>query len=155
MHSRFGLSSGIATTLDYHYGWAMKPTLAAAAATLLLGAALAGCSKDTPAVCTSVDNLSTAVDNLKNVDVTASGGVSDLQTAFTTVQNDVATVKTDAKSQFSSQIDAADSALTTLKTSIDAATANPSAATLAAVVAAAPTAETALQTLVSDVKSTC
>jgi hypothetical protein len=133
----------------------MRLTLAAAAATLLVAAALAGCSEDTPAVCTSVDNLSTAVDDLKNVDVTTSGGISDLQSALATVQNDFATVRTDAKSQFSSQLDAVDTALAALKTSIDAAIANPSASTLAAVGAAAPPAQTALQTLVSDVKSTC
>lgn len=133
----------------------MRLRVACAAATLLLGATLVGCSKDKPAVCTSVDNLKTATDNLKNVDITASGGIGNLETALTTVQSDVSTVKTDAKSQFSAQITAVDTALATLKTSADAAKSNPSVTTVAAAASAVPPVKTALETLINDVKSTC
>ena len=77
----------------------MKRSLAVAAATLVLTASLAACGNDKPAVCGSVDNLRTSVDDLKNVDVTSSGAVSDLPTALTSVENNVATVKSDAKSE--------------------------------------------------------
>jgi capsule polysaccharide export protein KpsE/RkpR len=87
--------------------------------------------------------------------VTASNGVSDLQDKLGTVQSDLEQVKSDAKSEFSSQIDAVDAALATLKTSMDSAVADPTAASLAAVVAAAPAVSSSAQTLVSDVMATC
>jgi hypothetical protein len=43
------------------------------------------CSNDKPAVCTSADDLNSAVENLKSVDVTASNGVGDLQDKLGTV----------------------------------------------------------------------
>ena len=141
--------------LGYEDGQGMKRSLAVAAATLVLTASLAACGNDKPAVCGSVDNLRTSVDDLKNVDVTSSGAVSDLQTALTSVENNVATVKSDAKSEFSTQINAVDTALASLKTTIDTAKADPSAANVAAVAAAAAPADTALETLISDVQSTC
>ena len=137
------------------YGQGMKRFLTVAAATLLLTASIAACSNDKPAVCTSVDSLKSSVDDLKNVDVTSSGAVGDLQTALSSVEDNLADVKSDAKSEFSTQIDAVDTAVASLKTSIDSATTDPSAANVAAVAAAAPTATTALQTLISDVQSTC
>jgi hypothetical protein len=92
---------------------------------------------------------------VKNIDVSKSGGVKDLQSGLTTIRGDLADVKTDAKSQFSSQIDAVDTALATLNTKVDAAKAAPSATTLAAVGDALSSFNTALQTLISDVNSTC
>jgi hypothetical protein len=133
----------------------MRLTIAPAVVALLLGAALVGCGADKPAVCSSVDNLKTSVDNVKNIDVTKSGAVSDLQSGLTTIRGDLADVKTDAKSQFSSQIDEVDTALATLNTKVDAAKAAPSATTLAAVGDALSSFNTALQTLISDVNSTC
>jgi hypothetical protein len=126
-----------------------------ATVTLLLGATLVGCSDDKPAVCSSVDNLKTSVDDVTNIDVTSSGAASDLESGITTVKSDLADVKTDAKSQFSSQLDAVDSALATLTTRVDAAKADPSASTLAAVGAAVAPFKSAVQTLISDVQSTC
>jgi hypothetical protein len=126
-----------------------------ATVTLLLVATLVGCSDDKPAVCSSVDNLKTSVDDVKNIDVTSSSAASDLESGLTTIKSDLADVKTDAKSQFSSQLDAVDSALATLTTRVDAAKADPSANTLAAVGAAVAPFNSAVQTLISDVQSTC
>jgi hypothetical protein len=126
-----------------------------AAVTVLLGATLVGCSDDKPAVCSSVDNLKTSVDDVKNIDVTSSGAASDLESGLTTIKSDLADVKTDAKSQYASQLDAVDSALATLTTSVDAAKAHPSADTMAAVGAAVAPFNSAVQTLISDVQSTC
>ncbi len=133
----------------------MKRSLALAVATLVLAGSIAACSNNQPAVCTSVDSLKSSVDDLKNVDVTSSGAVGDLQTALSSVENNLSDVKSDAKSEFSTQIDAVDTAVASLKTSIDSATSDPSAANVAAVAAAAPPVTTALQTLISDVQSTC
>ena len=128
---------------------------AALAATLLVGSVLVGCSDDKPAVCDSVDNLNTSVEDVKSIDVTSPGAVSDLESGLTAIKSDLATVKTDAKSQYATQVDAVDSAFTTLTTSADAAKASPTQATLAAAAAAAKAFTTAVQTLSDDVKSTC
>lgn len=128
---------------------------AAVTATLLLGAALVGCSDDKPAVCDSVDNLKTSVEDVQNIDITASSAVSDLESGLNTIKSDLATVKTDAKSQYASQIDAVNSAFTTLTTSIDAAKADATGTTLAAVGAAVAPFTTAVQTLFDDIQSTC
>jgi hypothetical protein len=122
---------------------------------LLLGVTLVGCSDDKPAVCSSVDNLKTSVDDVENIDVTSSSAASDLESGLTTIKSDLADVKTDAKSQYASQLDAVDSALATLTTRVDAAKADPSADTLAAVGAAVAPFNSAVQTLISDVESTC
>lgn len=130
----------------------LAPALAAA---LLVGTALVGCSDDKPAICDSVDNLNSSIEDVKNVDVTSSSAVSDLESGLATVKTDLNTVKTDAKSQYATQVDAVDSAFTTLTTSVDAAKANPSSATLAAVAAAVEPFTTAVKKLSDDVKSTC
>ena len=128
---------------------------AAVAATLLVGSVLVGCSNDKPAVCDDVNNLKTSVEDIKSIDVTSPGAVSDLESGLTAIKSDVAAVKTDAKSQYATQVDAVDSAFTTLTTSVDAAKADPSATTFAAVTAAAGTLTTAVQKLADDVNSTC
>ena len=126
-----------------------------ATVTVLLGATLVGCSDDQPAVCSSVDNLKTSVDDVTNIDLTSSSAASDLESGLTTIKSDLADVKTDAKSQFAPQLDAVDSALATLTTSVQAAKTDPSADTLAAVEAAVAPFNNAVQTLISDVQSTC
>ena len=127
-----------------------------AAITLVLGGILAGCSDDdTPAVCSSVDALESSVNDVKSIDFTSSGALTDLESGLSTIQTDLATVKTDAKSEFADEITAVDSAFTTLTTSVDAAKADPSAATIGAIGTAVTPFTTAVQTLISDVKSTC
>jgi capsule polysaccharide export protein KpsE/RkpR len=133
----------------------MKPSLAPTVATLVLGAALVGCSDDKPAVCTSADNLQTSVDDLQDIDVTSSTAVSDLESGLTTVQSNLADVKTDAKSEFSPQIKAVDTSYAALKTKVDAAKADPSATTLAAAGTALSALGTDVQTLTNDIQSTC
>ena len=140
----------------------MRPTIAVTAATLiLLGASLTGCAKDEPAkaaepaVCASASDLETSIKDLQNIDLTSSGALADLQTGFTTVKSNLADVKSDAKSEFSSQIAAIDTAYEALKTSLDAATSNPSVAALTAAGAALAALGTDVKTLATDVKSTC
>ncbi len=123
---------------------------------LLLGASLVACGgNDKPAVCGSVDTLKSSITDLKKIDITSSGAVSSLQTQLTTVKKNFDTVKSDAKSQFSTQIDAVDGAYTTLVSSANTAKSSPSAANLATLAAAASAMLADLQTLVSDVQATC
>ena len=134
----------------------MKP-LSLSAVSLLLGASLVACGggNDKPAVCDSVDTLKGSISDLKDIDITSSGAVSSLQTGLATVKTDFDALKTDAKSEFSPQIQAVDSAYTVLQSSAEAAKSDPSAASIAAVAAAAATFASNVQTLVQDVQATC
>jgi hypothetical protein len=134
----------------------MKP-LSLTAASLLLGASLVACGggNDKPAVCDSVDTLKGSIGDLKDIDITSSGAVSSLETGLATVKTDFDALKTDAKSEFSPQIQAVDSAYTVLQSSAEAAKSDPSAASIAAVAAAAATFASNVQTLVQDVQATC
>jgi hypothetical protein len=133
----------------------MKSPIALTVVALVLGASLVGCGKDKPAVCGSVDDLKTSVANLKDIDITSSSAVSDLESGLSTIKTDLGQVKTDAKSEFSSQIGAAEASYTAAKSSVDAAKADPSAATLAAAGSALSAFNTAVRTLISDIQSTC
>jgi len=134
----------------------MKP-VSLTAVSLLLGASLVACGggNDKPAVCDSVDTLKGSISDLKDIDITSSGAVSSLETGLATVKTDFDALKTDAKSEFSPQIQAVDSAYTVLQSSAEAAKSEPSAASIAAVAAAAATFASNVQTLVQDVQATC
>ena len=132
-----------------------KRSVALTIATLMLAASLAACGGDKPAVCGAVDNLKSSVDDVKDIDVTSSGAISDLQSGLTSVESDLAAVKADAKSEFSSQIQAVQQSFATLKTSVDAAKAAPTAATLSTAGAALSAFDTGVESLVSDIQSTC
>ena len=136
----------------------MKRPLALALAALALGVVLVGCSDDepeTPAVCGSVDSLRASVDDIKNIDVTSSSAVSDLESGITAVEGDLTDVKNDASAEFSTQVDAVDTAFGSVKDSVDAAKADPTASTLGAVGDAISSFDDAFQTLTTDVQSTC
>ena len=133
----------------------MKPPITLTMAALVLSASLVGCGEDKPAVCGSVDNLKTSVNDLKDIDVTSSSAVSDLESGLTTIRADLDDVKTDAKSEFSPQIEAVDTSYAAVKTSVDAAKADPSATTLAAAGTAVSAFGTDVETLISDIQSTC
>jgi hypothetical protein len=121
---------------------------------LLVGAlGLSGCGS-TPAVCTDVDSLKSSVSALTDVKI-QQGALTELQNKFAAVKKDFTQLKSDAKSQFGSEINAVTSAATAFKASLDAAIANPSATTLAAVSAAFQPLKTALTNLESAVKKTC
>jgi hypothetical protein len=134
----------------------MKP-LSLTVVSFVLGATLVACGggNDKPAVCDSVDTLKGSISDLKDVDITSAGTVSSLETGLATVKTDFDALKTDAKSEFSPQIQAVDSAYTVLQSSAEAAKSDPSAASIAAVAAAAATFASNVQTLVQDVQATC
>jgi hypothetical protein len=133
----------------------MKPAISLALPTLLLAASLAACGADEPAVCSSVDSLKSSAGDIKDVDVGSSSALSDLQTGLKAVEGDLADVKADAKAEFATQISAVETSYATLRTSVKAATAGPTAATLAAAGTALPAFGGDVQTLISDVQSTC
>jgi hypothetical protein len=128
---------------------------ALAAVTLVLGLLVSGCGADDPAVCGSVNDLKSSYDSLKDIDVTSSGALSELQTGLTTLKGDFDQVKSDAKSEFASGIDAVESAYDAVKTAVSAATDDPTAATIGAAATALSSLATAVQGLVTDIQATC
>ena len=133
----------------------MKPALVLAMPTMLLTVSLVACGGDKPAVCDSVDNLKSSVQDVQDVDVTGPGGPGDLQTALTAVETDLAAVKADAKSQFTTQISAVEASYAALASTVTAAKADPTAATLTAAASAVSSFGTDAETLTSDVDATC
>jgi hypothetical protein len=127
--------------------------LVAGLLTLML--AVSGCGgKDKPAVCTDVTNLESSISAVTKIKIDQ-GALTELKTKLAQVQTDAAQLKTDAQSQYATEISAVDAAATAVKTSVDAAIATPNATTLAAAVASLQQLKTALSGMQSAVKSTC
>ena len=128
---------------------------AIAVTTLILALPLAACSEDEPAVCGSVDDLQASVDDVQDIDVSDSTALTDLESGLTAIGDDLAAVKADAESEFSEPVDVVQTSFTDLQSSVEAATADPTAATVAAAGDALSTFGTDVQTLIDDVQSTC
>lgn len=131
----------------------MTRTVALAVATLLLGAGLSGCS-DQPAVCDSVDALQASVDNLKDINL-SENGVGEISDSLSTIEDDLRQVKTDAKAEWSAQVDAIEADATELTSTVETAQQGPSASTLGAVGTAVSTLVDDVTALAEDVSSTC
>lgn len=131
----------------------MSKTVIITVATLLLATGLAGCS-DQPAVCDSVDELRASVDNLKDINL-SENGLGEISDSLSAIEDDVRQVASDAKGEFSDQVDQVDADFTELGSSVDAARQDTSASTLGAVGAAVSTLGDDVEALVDDVSSTC
>ncbi|MFC5177110.1 hypothetical protein [Nocardioides taihuensis] len=122
---------------------------------LLLSAVLAGCGgSDTPAVCSSVDDLKSDIAAVKDIDLSADG-VSQLQTALETVKTDLEQVQADASAEFSDEVDAVTTDLSTVESDFAAAKETPNATTLGALGTSVQALLTDVTTLVDDVEGTC
>jgi len=123
---------------------------------VLAAALLTACSSTTskPAVCADVANLKTSVQDLKNVNV-RENGVSAVTDQLSKIEQQFNTLKTDAKGQYSTQIDDMSKALSGLSSSVTAAKGNVNATTLTAVATAAKSVVTAGNNLVTAVSNTC
>jgi hypothetical protein len=133
----------------------MKRAIALAVSTMLLAASLAACGQGKPAVCSSVNDLKSSVQKIKDIDPTSSGALSKLQSDLKTVKSDFGRVKNDAKSQFATQISSVESSYASVRSSVQAAAASPNAATLAAAGTALKSLGAAISTLVDKIESTC
>jgi hypothetical protein len=134
----------------------MRRKLVMTAATfVMLSASLVACGEDTPAVCSSAEQLQSSVDKLKDIDVTETNGLDEFKSQLETIGGDLDQLTNDARSEFSSQVDAVTTTYVALETSVQAATADPSADTLAAAATALSAFSTDVQALISDVESTC
>jgi hypothetical protein len=133
----------------------MRHAIAGIAGTLLLTTTLVACGGDEPAVCGSVNDLQESVEGLKDVDLTSSNGVSDLESALTAVQDDLSSVESEAKSEFSAQLSAVDTAFASLQSSVADVQNDPSTDSLTAAGEALSEFGGAADTLIDDVQSTC
>jgi hypothetical protein len=125
-----------------------------AAACVIAAALLTACSSSKPAVCTDAANLKTSVQDLKNVNV-RENGVSAVSDQLSKIQQEFSTLKTDAKGQYSTQIDDLSKALSSLSSSVTAAKGSVNTGTLSAVAAAAGSVVSAGNNLVTAVSNTC
>lgn len=121
---------------------------------MIAAALLTACSGSKPAVCTDAANLKTSVQDLKNVNV-RENGVSAVSDQLSKIQQQFSTLKTDAKGQYSTQIDDLSKALSSLSSSVTAAKGNVNTGTLSAVAAAAGSVVSAGNNLVTAVSNTC
>lgn len=134
----------------------MRHPVALTAASIVMSAAsLVACGDDTPAVCGSADQLQSSFDELKDIDVTEENGLDEFKSQLETVDGDLDQLTNDAKTEFSPQVDAVATTWEALGASVQAATADPSADTLAAADTALSAFTTEVQALISDVKATC
>jgi hypothetical protein len=123
---------------------------------LAVVAVLAGCGGSSkPAFCSSLNDLKTSVQDLKNVDVIKTG-TSGVTSALQKVQSSAKSVVSSAQSDFPSQTQAMSGALTTLQTTVGELKSSPTQPSL---IAALPGQVKALadsvETFVSDAKSKC
>ena len=68
---------------------------------------------------------------LKDIDLTETNGLDEFKSELETIDGDLNQLANDAKSEFSSQVDAVTSSFEALGASVQAATADPTADTLA------------------------
>jgi hypothetical protein len=131
----------------------MTRPFAFAAAVLLVGSGLAGCS-DQPAVCDAVDELQASVGNLEDLSI-SENGVGAISDSLSAIKTDLRQVKAEAEAEYATQVDAVDAGIAELTSSVDTAQQGPTAATLGAVGAAVSGLVDDVTALVEDVSSTC
>lgn len=122
---------------------------------VILCAPLAGCSSDDAPVCTSVDDLETSVETLKEVELTTSSTLGEFEDALTGVSDDLKAVKADAEKEFESQLADVEDGFQSVRSSLDAVGEDASAANLTDLKTNVSTTSDSVQTLVDDVKGTC
>lgn len=109
----------------------MRMTTRVASAVFCLvavGPGLTACGGQ-PAVCDDVDALQASVKKLEDVKV-GENALSELQTDLAAIQSDIKQLSKDASDQYSSQVADVKSQATALKSSLQTASASPTAATL-------------------------
>ena len=106
-------------------------------------------------MCSSVESLDQSVQNVKEIPLYTASSPSDVERELPAIESDLAEVKADAGSEFSSQIDAVESSNSNLRTSVEAAKTDPTPETLRAAGTALSTFENDVRSLISHIKSTC
>ena len=115
-----------------------------------LAALIAGCGSSKPAYCKNRSELQKSVSNL-----TVTGGVSALKTQAQTIEGQVKSLGSSAKSDFPTETTAVDNAVSTLEKQVKALSSSPSASQLAAVALAVKNTVSSVTAFVSATKSKC
>lgn len=123
----------------------------------LTGSLLTACGdgNDTSAVCDDVDALRTDMSSLKSLDLREGGTVSQLTDTLDQIRTDVGKLVDDATTEYQTEIDAVKTRTDRLAASVDAAVAQPNAATLSTVADDARGLGTAFKDLQQAVANTC
>jgi hypothetical protein len=133
----------------------MKPLIGLTVASLVLGMSAVACGDDEPAVCSSVDDLRSSIEDLREIDVTSSGALETLESGLETVEGNISTVRSDAQEEFEPQVEAVETSLAELRSTVGDARSDPSATTLSEAVSALDGFRTDVDTLIEDIQSTC
>ena len=133
----------------------MRHRLLLPATALLVGAALAGCGDDQPAVCTSIDELQNSIKGLADLELTGTTNVAGLEDQIALVKQDFNELKDDASDEYGDQVGAISADLETLETNAAAVEDSPSATTIGALKTSRDAVVAGIDALASDVKSTC
>ncbi len=128
--------------------------LLAPAAVVILSGVAAGCGSSKPAYCTAASQLKTSVQDLGNVTVNVSD-LSSVSTAVSKVQANAKTFASEAKSAYPSQTTALRTSLSGLLAAVKSAKAQPSLATVAAVVSTITQVKTAAANLHNAASGKC
>ena len=120
----------------------------------LVAAVMSGCSDEPAAVCDDADAVQASFKDLQDIKLEA-GALAEVSTSIDDIKSDVSQLTTDAKDEFSTELDAVDSSLSTLTDAVDAAVDDPSAESITAVSAAMPAVKDSVTGLVDAVQGTC
>ncbi|MGZ8719750.1 MAG: hypothetical protein ACXWXY_11325 [Aeromicrobium sp.] len=115
---------------------------------------LVACSEDPPPICADVDALRSSVDKVKKAKV-GEGALEVLSTELSNMSDTLDQLPEDAKDEYKAEATAVQTAAEALKMSVAAATADPTAATLGAVVNDVTDLGSAFTDLSAAVKDTC
>lgn len=126
-------------------------TLAALIVSLL---PLTACGADQPAVCSSVDDLSTSMNHLGELQL-GENGRAQLESQLTEVRADIDQVRSDADQQYGEQVDDVTAAAADVRTQLKAAKADPSQSTLRPLGAAISDLGSSARALSDAVAGTC
>lgn len=128
----------------------------AVAAPLAAALAFAACGgSDKPGYCADRGNLEQSVKDVGDVQAIKSGGIGELKTRLQAVENDARTLVSSAKSDFPSQTNAINTAVSTLKTSIQQLPSQPSGHQLAVVAANGQTLVKSVQAFTTATSDKC
>lgn len=115
-----------------------------------LAALIAGCGSSKPQYCKDRSALQKSVSNLS-----VTGGVSALKSQLQTIEGQVKSLGSSAKSDFPTETTAVDNAVSTLERQVKALPSSPSAGQLASVAVAIKNTVSSVSGFVSATKSKC
>jgi hypothetical protein len=125
--------------------------LAAVAVVLL---PLTACGADPPPLCGSIDDLSSSMNHLGEIQL-GENGRAELESQLTVLRADLAQVRTDAQQQYGEQVATVAAAASAVREQLQAAKAEPSESTLKPLGAAVADLGSGIRELHGAVASTC